>query len=151
MTFCASLRVRVPSALGITHTEQIRLWEWKRAALSSAISARESSYKKHLLRLVLSMMLWKIHSGIVLFALSWAWVSECVCLKVRNLEKIRPDTAGDSSVNTHNAISRPVSPAPFSMNQCSLPGSCIGNRYGAELVPILSCSLNVLTVVLAKQ
>lgn len=39
------------------------------AACSSAISARESSYKKHLLHFVLSMMLWKINTGMVCFPL----------------------------------------------------------------------------------
>lgn len=35
------------------------------AACSSAVSARESSYKKHLLHFVLSMMLWKINTVVV--------------------------------------------------------------------------------------
>lgn len=58
--------------------------EERPAACSSAISAWESSYKKHLLHFVLSMMLWKINTVMVflpLFSLSsyWSpWVSICV-------------------------------------------------------------------------
>lgn len=36
---------------------------WKPASVSSAVSAGESSYKKHLLHLVSNMALWKIHAG----------------------------------------------------------------------------------------
>lgn len=52
------------------------------AACSSAISARESSYKKHLLHFVLSMMLWKINTVMVclpLLSLS-VWVSVSICM-----------------------------------------------------------------------
>lgn len=61
-----------------------RTSEERPAACSSAISAWESSYKKHLLHFVLSMMLWKINTVMVflpLFSLSSPqslWVSICV-------------------------------------------------------------------------
>lgn len=45
------------------------------AACSSAISAWESSYKKHLLHFVLSMMLWKINTVMVCLPL----LSLCLC------------------------------------------------------------------------
>lgn len=47
-------------------------------ACSSAISAQESSYKKHLLHFVLSMMLWKINTGMVCLPL----VSLTLCASV---------------------------------------------------------------------
>lgn len=61
------------------------------AACSSAISAWESSYKKHLLHFVLSMMLWKINTVMVflpLFSLSSRqsmWVSICLHANVELL------------------------------------------------------------------
>lgn len=79
-----------------------RTSEERPAARSSAISARESSYKKHLLHFVLSMMLWKINTVMVflpLFSLSSPqslWVSICVhanarvaslvCFRNRNMQ-----------------------------------------------------------------
>lgn len=61
-----------------------RTSEERPAVCSSAISAWESSYKKHLLHFVLSMMLWKINTVMVFlppFSLSSPqslWVSICV-------------------------------------------------------------------------
>lgn len=49
------------------------------AACASAISARESSYKKHLLHFVLSMMLWKINTGMVCLPLLSLSVCESLC------------------------------------------------------------------------
>lgn len=51
------------------------------AACSSAISARESSYKKHLLHFVLSMMLWKINTVMVCPPLLSLPLSESVCVR----------------------------------------------------------------------
>lgn len=61
-----------------------RTSEERPAACSSAISAWESSYKKHLLHFVLSMMLWKINTVMVflplfsLFSHQTLWGSICV-------------------------------------------------------------------------
>lgn len=49
------------------------------APCSSAISARESSYKKHLLHFVLSMMLWKINTGMVCLPLLSLSLCESLC------------------------------------------------------------------------
>lgn len=49
------------------------------AACSSAVSARESSYKKHLLHFVLSMMLWKINTVVVCLPLLSLSVCESLC------------------------------------------------------------------------
>lgn len=63
---------------------------WKLASVSSAVSAVESSYKKHLLHLVSNMALWKIHARIVLFTLLRQGVRVCtaVCLDTVRVTEI---------------------------------------------------------------
>lgn len=85
-------------------------------ALSSAISAEESSFKKHLLCLVLSMMLWKIHAVIVLFTLSGLGVR--ACMRVSALCLIPRESLVESNLEQHNYISfNPPASASWSADQ----------------------------------
>lgn len=80
----------LPRTSSLQETKWVRLTcrtsEENLAACSSAISAWESSYKKHLLHFVLSMMLWKINTVMVCLPLlqplpAWvcAGVRWCAC------------------------------------------------------------------------
>lgn len=74
---CSQRRSKSDKHAGWTSEENL-------AACSSAISALESSYKKHLLHFVLSMMLWKIDTVMACLPLlslclcGSVWVSMCM-------------------------------------------------------------------------